>query len=168
MRASRIPLLKTGALGTRYLPMQFAIGFRQIARGMRLALARPCPGGSARCSSTAPFSFHAARRRHPQLVPGQDAGYTASRLPVLSLRSPRRRDHAPDMPGQNRGGSFRNACGIMRTLSRRQVTIWRPRSRAINAQLLNLRAVLSRRHHPRKTGCSVNSSPTVIVEPSSR
>ena len=45
MRDSRIPLLKTGALGTRYLPMQFAISFRQIARGIRLALRDLAPAG---------------------------------------------------------------------------------------------------------------------------
>jgi hypothetical protein len=45
MRDFRIPLLKTGVLGTRYLPIQFAISPRKIARGMRLALRDLAPAG---------------------------------------------------------------------------------------------------------------------------
>ena len=45
MRDFRIPLLKTGTLGTRHLSMQFAISFSQIARGMRLALRGLAPAG---------------------------------------------------------------------------------------------------------------------------
>jgi hypothetical protein len=45
MRESRTPLLKTGTLGTTYLPMQFAITFRQVARGLRLALLDLAPTG---------------------------------------------------------------------------------------------------------------------------
>jgi hypothetical protein len=78
MRDFRIPLLKTGVLGTRYLPIQFAISPRKIARGMRLALRDLAPAGLPEAPPPLHFLVTPSADTR-QLVSGQEAGYTASR-----------------------------------------------------------------------------------------